>query len=405
MVSNSSLDEDVVDLIQAPATYHLTPVRRASFFEVDERLGVVGMAAHVDVLEPHFDGVVEAEGRFGHCTSCGGGLSVEPAPTPRLQATSPLRVAKDVSRAEPRGPLAPIPPAAHRRFPRCSGSGGSRQEAGGKRIAEIEIIAHRGYSTRAPENTLAAIRAALDAKADSVEFDLHVAADGTPVLIHDASLGRTTNGLGPVRRRTLGQLRALDAGAWFSPAFEGERIPTLAEALEEVRGRVTRTYAEVKGYRELEDLDRIVDITSDLGMLAQTTFISLDWRIVERIHGRDEATTIGYVVDTVARLPEALDRAIIRGRAILDLNAEIVLEAPDLIGECHRERVPMAAWTINSEETAEQMIAAGIPRLTTDEVGTIADWRDRVGASGQSIPEAAPFPPPPSGSGTAGIST
>ena len=80
-----------------------------------------------------------------------------------------------------------------------------------------EIIAHRGYSAVAPENTLAAVERALEAGADAVEWDVHVAACGTPVLIHDASLGRTTNGFGPVRRRSLSQLQALDAGSWFDP--------------------------------------------------------------------------------------------------------------------------------------------------------------------------------------------
>jgi glycerophosphoryl diester phosphodiesterase len=81
----------------------------------------------------------------------------------------------------------------------------------------IEIIAHRGYSGRAPENTLAALEAAVAAGADAVEFDLHTAACGTPVLFHDGMLSRTTNGVGPVRRRTLEQLKTLDAGKWFAP--------------------------------------------------------------------------------------------------------------------------------------------------------------------------------------------
>lgn len=281
---------------------------------------------------------------------------------------------------------------------------GARATARRERIPDIEIIAHRGFSARAPENTLAAIRAALDAGADSVEFDLHVAADGTPVLIHDANLGRTTNGVGPVRRRTLGQLQALDAGAWFSPAFEGERIPTLAEALEVVRGRVTRAYPEVKGYRELEDLDRMVDITRDLGMLDQTTFISLDWRIVERIHGRDESVTVGYIVDAIERFPEALDRAIVRGRAILDLAAEIVLAAPQFVAECHREGIPTAVWTVNDEGSAEQMRRAGVRRLTTDDVEMIREWRSRLETADQSSSNPPPSSSSP-GSSTAGTST
>lgn len=240
----------------------------------------------------------------------------------------------------------------------------------------LEIIAHRGYSARAPENTLAAVRAALEAGADSVEFDVHTAADGTPVLIHDANLGRTTNGVGPVRRRTVGQLRMLDAGGWFGPEFQGEPIPTLAEALEEVRGRVRRVYPEVKGYRELEDLDRMVRITKDLEMLRGTTFISMDWRIVERIHGRDEAVTVGYIVTEADRFPEALDRAIVRGRAILDFDARLVLENPDLVTQAHREGIPTAVWTVNDRKTADRLAAAGVVRFTTDEVGELRAWKE-----------------------------
>lgn len=245
----------------------------------------------------------------------------------------------------------------------------------------LEIIAHRGYSARAPENTMAALRAALEAGADSVEFDLHTAADGTPVLIHDANLGRTTNGVGPVRRRTLGQLRMLDAGSWFGPEFEGEAIPTLAEALEAVRGRVRRVYPEVKGYRELEDLDRMVRIAAELEMLGQTTFISMDWRVVERIHGRNEAVTVGYIVTEAERFPEALDRAIVRGRAILDFDARLVLEHPDLVTQAHREGIPTAVWTVNDREEAERLAGSGVVRFTTDEVEVLRSWKEARGAA------------------------
>lgn len=247
----------------------------------------------------------------------------------------------------------------------------------------LEIIGHRGYSARAPENTLAAVRAALETGADSVEFDLHTAADGTPVLIHDANLGRTTNGVGPVRRRTVGQLKALDAGSWFSPRFEGERIPTLEEALEEARGRVTRVYAEVKGYRELEDLDRMVRITRSLDMMDRTTFISMDWRIVERIHGRGEDVTVGYIVTDGERFPEALDRAIVRGRAILDFDARVLAADPGLVAQAHREGIPTAVWTVNDPAEAEELAGAGVVRFTTDEVETLLAWRDGRSRTGE----------------------
>jgi glycerophosphoryl diester phosphodiesterase len=98
-------------------------------------------------------------------------------------------------------------------------------------------IAHRGASARAPENTLAAFAAAIADGADAVELDVQRTRDGVPVVLHDPTLDRTTDGTGPLAATTLSALRRLDAGAWFDPRFRGERVPTLEEALECVRGR------------------------------------------------------------------------------------------------------------------------------------------------------------------------
>jgi glycerophosphoryl diester phosphodiesterase len=93
------------------------------------------------------------------------------------------------------------------------------------------IVAHRGASHDAPENTLAAFHRAWDAGVECVELDVHLTSDGVPVIIHDADTKRTTGKPGKVAAQTLAELRALDAGSWKSAAFAGERIPTLAEAL------------------------------------------------------------------------------------------------------------------------------------------------------------------------------
>jgi glycerophosphoryl diester phosphodiesterase len=93
------------------------------------------------------------------------------------------------------------------------------------------VIGHRGAAARAPENTLAGLRKAHELGATWVEFDVMLTRDGVPILIHDETLHRTTNGRGRVPDRTLAEIRALDAGAWFSPAFAGERVPTLEEAV------------------------------------------------------------------------------------------------------------------------------------------------------------------------------
>jgi glycerophosphoryl diester phosphodiesterase len=98
-------------------------------------------------------------------------------------------------------------------------------------------IAHRGASRVAPANTLAAFERALALGADGVELDVRLSADDVPVVIHDATVDATTDGRGPVARLTLTELKSLDAGSWFDPAFAGEGLPTLAEVLDDLGGR------------------------------------------------------------------------------------------------------------------------------------------------------------------------
>lgn len=94
------------------------------------------------------------------------------------------------------------------------------------------IIAHRGDSSSAPENTLSAFKAALAAGAHGIEFDVHITKDGYPVVIHDSTVDRCTNGQGAIAELSLAEIKALDAGSWFADAFRGEQIPTLDEAIE-----------------------------------------------------------------------------------------------------------------------------------------------------------------------------
>jgi glycerophosphoryl diester phosphodiesterase len=108
------------------------------------------------------------------------------------------------------------------------------------------LIAHRGDPSRGPENTVASIRLALEARPDLVEVDVHLSADGHPVVIHDATLERTTSGTGKVGSLSLEELRRFDAGRWYGQAFAGEHMPTLEEAWRAVTGE-SRLLVELKG--------------------------------------------------------------------------------------------------------------------------------------------------------------
>ena len=239
----------------------------------------------------------------------------------------------------------------------------------------VEIIAHRGYSAKAPENTLAALDAAVWAECDAVEFDLHTAACGTPVLFHDTMLSRTTNGVGPIRRRTLEQLKKLDAGKWFSPEFAGERIPSFADALKHLQGRIPRIYAEVKGFRELEDLDRMVRLTREADMLGGLVFISMNWTLLDRMRGQEPRLTVGYIVDEESKVDEAVQRATGDAAALLDFRADLLTSDPDRARRCQEAGIDMAVWTVDDVATAARLLELGVRRITTNEVELLMGWK------------------------------
>jgi glycerophosphoryl diester phosphodiesterase len=241
---------------------------------------------------------------------------------------------------------------------------------------EIEVIAHRGYSARAPENTLAAVDKAIEVGADAIEWDIHVAACGTPVLIHDETLERTTDGAGPVRAHTVASLRTLDAGRWFGPAFAGERIPTLAEALERTRGRVRRVYTEIKRGPEAAEVDRILGVVSDADRLGDNVFISFDWAALDRIARADERAQVGYITDRAELVHEALERAAGNPRAILDLDCRLILQRPEIGRRALDRGVSVAVWTVNDPAQATRLRHAGVTRFTTNVVEDLLRWRD-----------------------------
>ncbi len=107
------------------------------------------------------------------------------------------------------------------------------------------ITAHRGFKQKYPENTLVAFQAAIDGGVPMIELDVTLSRDRKLIVIHDATLDRTTNGHGSVHDYTLEELKQLDAGSWFHPDFAGQRLPELAEVLELVDGRVI-TNIEIK---------------------------------------------------------------------------------------------------------------------------------------------------------------
>lgn len=108
------------------------------------------------------------------------------------------------------------------------------------------LVCHRGASLIAPENTFAAADAALDQGAHMIELDVRESADGVLYVLHDQTLDRTTDGTGPIQYRSSAEIDVLDAGRWFGPEFEGQRVPRLDAYLDHLRARGAGAYVEIK---------------------------------------------------------------------------------------------------------------------------------------------------------------
>jgi len=144
------------------------------------------------------------------------------------------------------------------------------------------IIAHRGFSVAAPENTIAAIKDAIATGAQGCEFDVRQCKDGTLIVIHDDTVDRTTNGLGEIAELTYDQVKLLDAGSWKDERFVGEMVPTLVEALELFKGSSCKAIIEIKTDGISKEIVRTVKA---MDMSEQVYIASFNGETIENIRG------------------------------------------------------------------------------------------------------------------------
>jgi glycerophosphoryl diester phosphodiesterase len=219
-------------------------------------------------------------------------------------------------------------------------------------------IAHRGASSRFPENTLAAFAGAIDAGADMCELDVQLSRDGAVVVIHDDTVDRTTGGRGAVGAMTLEQLKRLDAGVSFGVEFKGERIPTLDEVFACVGGRCALNI-ELKS-AGLEQ--KVCATIRDHDALATAIVSSFDWDALDRIRQFHPAVRVGLLA---SRWPVRLLGAAtaIKAHAIHP-RADIVTE--DLCTAAHERILDVYTWTVDDLDTMRKLIAYGVDGIMTN---------------------------------------
>src|ERR1700721_2360029 len=210
------------------------------------------------------------------------------------------------------------------------------------------VIAQRGASGHAPENTMAAFERAVALGAGFIETDLHLTRDARFVAIHDPTLERTTNGKGLVKDFTLAEIRKLDAGLWFDREFMGQRVPTLEEIVEFAAKHDVIFYLELK-YEAAWGMQRNI-------------IFSFNESALTALRQVDPAAMMGLLFDEPNQ--DYAKTGIELG--VRQLCPHYSLVSPEMVEKAHGLDLQVATWTVDDAETMRAMIAAKVDGIMTN---------------------------------------
>lgn len=242
---------------------------------------------------------------------------------------------------------------------------------------EFEIIAHKGASGVAPENTLIAFQKAIDLGVDMIELDVRHTVDEEIIVFHDSILNRTTNGTGLVEEKTLAEIKELDAGSWFDPEYSDQKVPTLKEALDLIDGRC-KVLIEVKHM----DHPHYHDFAEKLINIIRQEKNGFEWCIlqsyedkyIEEAHayddriqtkklliGEDSAPLIAFYMETRVHLGRSKKETRLNA-----LNPHFETLSPRRIFRMHARGFDVYAYPVNERSDMIKMLNMGVDGIITD---------------------------------------
>jgi glycerophosphoryl diester phosphodiesterase len=225
---------------------------------------------------------------------------------------------------------------------------------------DVIVIAHRGAAGRAPENTMASFRAAMDDGADLVELDVQETRDGNLVLIHDSDFMKIAGDGVKVWEGDLDRLRRFDVGSWFSPEFSSERLPTLEEVLSLARSRGKRLDIELKYYGHNERLEeRVVELAERTGMSGSIVIMSLEADMVRKVRELRPGWTVGLLTATAVGDLVSADADF--------LAVHTGMASRRFIRRAHAAGKKVYVWTVNDPILMSRMMSRGVDGVITDE--------------------------------------
>ncbi|MDF1616778.1 glycerophosphodiester phosphodiesterase [Petrocella sp. FN5] len=222
----------------------------------------------------------------------------------------------------------------------------------------MEIIAHRGASGYAPENTLIAFKKAIDMGAKAIEFDVQMTKDEEIVVIHDYTLDRTTTGTGFVMEKTADEIRDLDAGSWFGDAFIGEKVPLFEALLDLVHPEVVLN-VEIKkvAFDQREVEKKVLEIIMKKNRLENTVFSSFDHRCLKNLL-EIKKVQVGMLIS--CNMIDPIGYATLHGIKSYSINQNAAFVNEEFIKEVHKKGLKVLSYTINDRATAEKFKSLGV---------------------------------------------
>ena len=236
------------------------------------------------------------------------------------------------------------------------------------------VIAHRGASAVAPENTMAAFRRAVEMGTECIETDLHLSRDGRLIIVHDTTLNRTTSGDGMVRNYTFNELRQFDAGSWFSEKYAGERLPAIEELLDFAGQADLSLYLEIKGGAGYGVERAVISALRGRKESKATVVLCFDASVLDRIHQLDRLLMTGLLFDSGGE--DMVKEAVRVGARQIGPRGDCV--TPELIEDAHRRGLKVVTWTINEPAQMRSLAAAGVDGIMTNHPDRLVAVRDTL---------------------------
>ena len=234
------------------------------------------------------------------------------------------------------------------------------------------IAGHRGDRAHFPENTLPALQGVLDSDFDFVETDIQLTADGVPVLFHDVTVDRTTNGIGPLSELTLAELKALDAGSWYSADFAGLQVPTLEEFLDIFQSSKKKAMLELKGIWTEEQVRVVTALIYASGVQGRVIFQAFDFETLEALQKAAPVFSRVLIQRYLPSDPVALANQF---GAIAILTSPASLEKdPSAVEKLHEAGLGIILYTLNKKGRWSEALKLGVDGIITDKPSSLDRW-------------------------------